>query len=193
MTQPVDEAQTDKKPPAAVVNGGELAAELGIEVWQIMRAVEVGAVPQRCTGKGWRREVADELAGRVPEILAAVEAAEAFGANRIAGVLAEAAGVEGVTRTDVELIVEAGHLVEVDEYKGWPLYSVQDAKQWAAEHADELVSMVAERRTWVEASMEIGEAAEELGWSVSEVQRMMRERGMNPGRFAVSPARILLC
>ncbi|UWS77550.1 3'-5' exonuclease [Streptomyces noursei] len=152
-------------------------------MWQIMRAVEVGAVPQRCTGKGWRREVADELAGRVPEILAAVEAAEAFGANRIAGVLAEAAGVEGVTRTDVELIVEAGHLVEVDEYKGWPLYSVQDAKKWAAEHADELVSMVAERRTWVEASMEIGEAAEELGWSVSEVQRMMRERGMNPGRF----------
>lgn len=185
MTPPAPETDEAEAAPSrpAVVNGRELAAELGIEAWQITRAVEIGALPPRCTGKGWRREVADRLADKGPDIMAAIEAAAALGANRLAGVLAEAADVEGVTREDVETLVEAGHLRELDEYKGWPLYSVQDAKNYAAEHAAELAAMVADRTAWLAASMDGHQAAETLGWTGAEVVRMTAERGMTPGRY----------
>ncbi|GAA2105785.1 hypothetical protein GCM10009801_81950 [Streptomyces albiaxialis] len=148
-----------------------------------MRAVELGAIPARCTAKGWRRDVADELAAQVPRILAAIEAAEALGANRIAELLEAETGVEGVDRADVEVIVTAGHLRQLDTYKDWPLYSVQDAKAYAREHGDELAAIVAERRAWNAASMDRRQAADELGWRVSELSRVAEERGIAPGRF----------
>lgn len=168
----------------AVVNGRELADELGITSWQVTRGVELGAIPKRCTDRGWRREVADQLPAKVPEILAAIDDHEALGANRIAGVLEEASGVEGIDRADVEVIVKGGHLREMDEYKGWPLYSVKDAKAYAAEHAGELAQIVAERKTWTANSLDRYQAATELGWRVGEFARIVEERDITAGRFA---------
>ncbi|MER6845820.1 3'-5' exonuclease [Streptomyces platensis] len=185
MTEPATQEPQNK--PAehrpAVVNGRELAEELGLDSWQITRAAEIGAIPRRCTGKGWRREVADQLPEKVPQILTAIAEAEALGATRIAEVLEEVFGVEGVTRADVQVIVEGGHLRELDEYKGWPLYSVMDAKKYAAEHADRLAAMVTERRAWIAGSLDPSEAAAELGWTVTETARMLQKRGISAGRF----------
>ncbi|MGW2255097.1 3'-5' exonuclease [Kitasatospora sp. NPDC001660] len=165
---------------AAVLSADGLAAELGLKLWQVSRGVELGVVPPRTTSEGWSAEVAGELRARAAEIAAAVRASEGWGASRIAGLLAERAGVAVGTEDVVELAAR-GLLPVVGEYKGWPLYSVGAAE---GVDVDLVAALVAERTEWMAASLGNVAAAEYLGWRLREFAKVVKGRGIEPGRFA---------
>lgn len=103
---------------------------------------------------------------------------EALGARRIAGLLAEHTG-EPVTGADIDELVDHEHLVAVDTYKGWPLYSTAAA---LALDADLVRSVVAERVAWEAASLPRDAAAERIGWHWSDLERMAGEGRITTGR-----------
>ncbi|PJE97134.1 hypothetical protein CUT44_14220 [Streptomyces carminius] len=103
---------------------------------------------------------------------------EALGARRIALLLAEHTG-EQVTAADVEELVDQEHLVAIDSYKGWPMYSTAAALDLGA---DLVRSVVAERVAWEAASLPRDAAAERIGWHWSDLDRMGREGRITTGR-----------
>src|SRR5690606_20084884 len=196
---------TEKARPK-VVNGTQLAGELGIEPWMVTRALELGIIPPRDKSKGWSREAADALALRVEEIREGIAAREGFGARRTAELLAELTGL-AVEAADVPPLAEKTKLRVVGEFKGWDLYSVRDARALAeSEEAKALMSELiaarqeakarseAEWNAWVEERLLDDEAAGWLGCKVDErkqvdmVGRISAGRG---GRFAVEDLDVL--
>jgi DNA polymerase III epsilon subunit-like protein len=103
---------------------------------------------------------------------------EALGARRIADLLAEHTG-EPVTADDVAVLVDQEHLVEVDSYKGWPMYSTATA---LALDVELVRAVVAERVAWEAASLPRDQAAERIGWHWSDIARMGREGRITTGR-----------
>lgn len=196
---------TEKARPK-VVNGTQLAGELGIEPWMVTRALELGIIPPRDKSKGWSREAADALALRVEEIREGIAAREGFGARRTAELLAELTGL-AVEAADVPPLAEKTKLRVVGEFKGWDLYSVRDARALAeSEEAKALMSELiaarqeakarseAEWNAWVEVSLPPDEAAGRLGWKVAELKQVAQDGRISAGkggRFAVEDLDVL--
>ncbi|GGU11330.1 hypothetical protein [Streptomyces lateritius] len=105
---------------------------------------------------------------------------EALGARRLADMLAEVTG-ELVRALDIEVLVEQKALTQVDEYKGWPMYSTEAAREV---DVDLLRTIIAEREAWFEASLPRDAAAERIGWHWSDLARMGREGRITTGRAA---------
>jgi hypothetical protein len=103
---------------------------------------------------------------------------EVLGARRLAGLLGKHTD-EPVTATDVEALVDQEHLVAVDSYKGWPMYSAAAA---LALDTDLVRSVVAKRLTWEAASLPRDAAAERIGWHWSDLERLGREGRITTGR-----------
>lgn len=116
-----------------MVNCGQLEAELGVEPWMVTRGQELGIVPERTSSRGWSREAADQITGRVEELRKVIADRQGLGAFRLAEevqveeVLGEVSGL-AVTAADVAPLAERGHLRVVGDYHG-PLYSVKDARR----------------------------------------------------------------
>ena len=181
----------------AVVNGVELAAEMGLTSGEVMRAVELGVIPARDLAKGWSRAVADTLVPRAAEVAEAVADAASLGATRLAALLAERTGLQ-VAPGDVVALAAAGHLRTLGEYKGWPLYSVRDAEALAPVEggpgAFVLERQVGERLAWLSVSAEREEAAERLGWGWREFDKLVKDELIRPGaggRFALADVEAL--
>lgn len=102
---------------------------------------------------------------------------EALGARRLAALLRERRELP-VTSDDVQRLVTDGHLVSVDEYKGWPMYSTADA---LAIDTVLLQGIVEERRAWLAASLTRDEAAERIGWHWRDIARMGSEGRITVG------------
>ncbi|MFJ6669453.1 hypothetical protein [Streptomyces sp. NPDC091383] len=189
-----------------VVNGTQLAAELGVEPWMVTRAQELGLIPPRDKSKGWSREAADALALRVEEIREGIADREGYGARRTAELLAELTGL-AVESADVEPLAEKAKLRVVGEYKGWDLYSARDARALAeSEDAKALMTELitarqeakarseAEWTAWVEVSLPPDEAAGRLGWKTAELKQVAQDGRISAGRggrFAVEDLDVL--
>jgi hypothetical protein len=102
-----------------------------------------------------------------------------IGANKAAVRLAERTGL-GVDRHDVEALAERELLRVVGWYKEWPLY---DPRQLDALDVDLLAPVVADRVAWLAASLRRPAAAEQLGWRLDALDEVVREGGIEPGRF----------
>ncbi|MFF9786350.1 hypothetical protein [Streptomyces nigrescens] len=191
LTVPVRAGAAVGRP--AVVNRGQLAAELGIEPWMVTRGQELGIVPERTTSKGWSRQVADALAGRVAELREAIAEREGLGARRIAEeVLAPATGL-AVAADDVPKLAERGLLRVVGEYSGRPLYSVRDAKALTPAGKQALADIVGQRlerearreaewKAWCAVSLPPQQAAERIGWTQGELEKVARQGRIETGR-----------
>lgn len=186
----------------AVVNRGQLAAELGVEPWMITRGQELGVVPERTTPKGWTRQVADDLAGRVDELREAIADAESLGARRIAEeILAPVTGLP-VAAADVPVLASRGALRTLGEYGGHALFSVRDARDLTDSGRLELADIIAERaereaaaerewRAWCEESLPPAEAATRLGWRRAELDKIAAAGRITAGRGGRYPLRAL--
>lgn len=157
----------------------QLARHLGLADWQFEAARLRDLVPEPDRGRRWSMEIAEQLQGRVAEIVEAVGTEIPIGANRAAERLAQRTGLE-VERADVEELRDRGLLDVVGWYKDWPLY---DVRQLGAIGVEVLAPVVAERRSWLAASLHRRTAAEQLGWRLDELDQVVRERGIAPGRF----------
>lgn len=187
----------DGAPPAAaqppVVNSTQLADELGLPMWMVKRAQELGLVPPRDKPRGWSRPVANELVARQQEIREAIEDREGLGANRLADeVLSDLAGCT-VKSGDVPVLAELGFLRVVGSYNGFALYSVKDARALSDAGRAALAEVVrareeeearrqAEWEEWASASMKPADAADRLGWRVAELEKVAAEGAIAAGR-----------
>jgi len=100
----------------------QLAAHLGLERWQLSRAVHGGLIggPDLAGGR-WSAAAAAAALARAGQIRAAAGSVSDLGAVRAAGVLSERLGVT-VTADGVEELARRGLLPVAGSYKGWPLY-----------------------------------------------------------------------
>lgn len=159
----------------------QLSRHLGLKTWQLQRARDRGLVPEPDTEQQrWSKELVETLPGRVEEILAAVGDHPGLGSGKAAEHLAERTGLK-VERADVQLLAERGVLNPVGEFRGWPLFALEDLDALG----DEAISAaMADRQAWTEASLSVQEAADALGWAPGRFEVEAERRGLTPGRFA---------
>ncbi|MBO8194916.1 hypothetical protein ITI46_25135 [Streptomyces oryzae] len=158
----------------------QLSRYLGLKTWQLQRARERGLVPEPDTEqKRWSKELAETLPDRVEEILAAVGDHPGLGSEKSAEHLAQRTGLE-VERADVQLLAERGLLRPVGDFRGWPLYAIDDLD--SLDPAD-VTAAISDRHAWIEASLSSEEAAQLLGWPVGKFEVTAERNGLTPGRF----------
>ncbi|MCZ7458242.1 hypothetical protein [Streptomyces sp. WMMC940] len=158
----------------------QLARYLGLKNWQLQRARDRDLIPAPDTPEHrWSEELARTLPDRVPEILAAVGDHPGLGSEKAAERLCERTGLE-VDRSDVQLLADRGLLSAVGDFRGWPLYAVEDLD---ALPLTTVSAIVEERLAWLAESVSSSEAAELLGWSVGCFEVTAERRGLSPGRF----------
>jgi len=97
-----------------------------------------------------------------------------------ADLLAQRTGLPGVAVADLKVLVERGH-VRVLSPGSSPMYCLADLERFAA--TDELAEVMAERRTWWEASLGNWDAARAAGLSEGEFDAAVARGTIAPGRF----------
>jgi hypothetical protein len=135
--------------------------------------------PTDVDGRRWSRAVADDVAGRRDEIVAAVGTEAPIGGHRAAARLAARTGV-AVKKPDIEALADAGLLSATGWYKEWPLW---DCRELDALDAEQVAAGVAERQAWVAASVSKWDAPAYLGWHRKELARVAGERCLRLGRL----------
>lgn len=101
--------------------GNQARRIAGLAEWQFEAARDRGLIPEPDASRRWSTAAAEQLAGRVTEIVAAVGMEYPIGAGRAAERLARHTCRE-VRRADAEALAERGQLEVVGEYREWPLY-----------------------------------------------------------------------
>lgn len=158
----------------------QVLARTGLARWQWAAGRAGGLIPGPDTPTGrWSRAVADAVAARREEILAAVGDEAPIGGHRAADRLAARTGL-AVARPDVEALAEAGVLAVAGWYEDWPLWDCRDLD---VVDVDALAAVVAERQAWVAASVSAWDAPAHLGWRRDEFVRVAAQRGLRPGRL----------
>ncbi|MFI7074268.1 3'-5' exonuclease [Micromonospora sediminicola] len=151
----------------------------GLAEWQWDAATRAGLIPPAdVAGRRWSAAVADDVAARREQIVAAVGDEAPIGGNRAAARLAERTGLT-VDKPDVEALADAGALAVSSWYKEWPLW---DCKALDAVDVDQLAAIVANRQAWTAASISAWDAPAYLGWRKADFEKVTRERGLRPGR-----------
>jgi len=113
---------TAPQKPRAGYGPVQLAGYLGLERWQLSRAVQAGLVGRPDLARGrWSAAAAAAALARAALIREAAGSVPDLGAVRAAGVLAARLGVP-VTADGVEELARRGLLSVAGGYKGWPLY-----------------------------------------------------------------------
>ncbi|WP_206603710.1 hypothetical protein [Streptomyces sp. CB03238] len=156
----------------------QLAKWLGLENWQVPRAVQHGLIPPPdVDDKRWSHTVAATLPDRVEEIRAAVGDHPGLGSIKAAEHLSQRTRVE-VERVDVQALADRGLLRPVGEFKGHPMYALDDLDGLPEE---QILATVRERQAWIEVSLTTKEAAALLGWPVGKFEVTVERIGTQPG------------
>jgi hypothetical protein len=100
----------------------QFAEFLGLEQWQLERALTAGLIPPADRPRGrWSAAVAGQAADRLADIRAAVGNIPDVGAVRAAEELTRRVGVH-VTGDGVAELARRGLIPVIGHYKGWPVY-----------------------------------------------------------------------
>ncbi|WP_017623998.1 hypothetical protein [Nocardiopsis chromatogenes] len=172
--------QDPDRPRGKPLGPVQLGRFIGLERWQMERAVDRGLVPAPDTEDGkWSRRAAAALRERAADLRAAVGDHPGHGSVRAAGVLAERTGLD-VRRDDVLDLRERGLLTPAGAFRGHPMFARGDLD---ALPRGAVARVVAEREAWLAASLTPEEAAREAGWSVGRFEVTAERAGLEPGRY----------
>ncbi|GIG61965.1 hypothetical protein Lfu02_63370 [Longispora fulva] len=108
-----------------------------------------------------------------------------LGSHRSAERLSERTGLR-VKPSDIDDLAAAGVLVPTGEFKGNPIFRLNDLDGVSKE---EIAAVVERRQSWRAASKSASGALETLGWNKEDFQRITAERGITAGpggRYALS-------
>jgi hypothetical protein len=176
---PKTRTRKDPKPKQPVDFGPiQVLRHTGLAQWQWDAGTTAGLIPPADVDGRWSVVLADQVAARRDEIVAAVGTEAPIGGHRAADRLAARTGLD-VQRPDVEALADAGALVVAGWYKEWPLW---DCRALDAVDVDQLGAVVAERQAWIAASVSVWDAPGYLRWRRDEFHRVAQERGLRPGR-----------
>ncbi|MBW4700362.1 3'-5' exonuclease [Micromonospora sp. RL09-050-HVF-A] len=170
--------ESKPKPPPADFGPVQVLRHTGLAGWQWDAGTAAGLIPAADVGGRWSAAVADQVAARRDEIVAAVGAEAPIGGHRAAERLAGRTGLD-VEKWDVEALADAGVLAVAGWYKEFPLW---DCRALDAVDVDQLGAVVAERQAWIAASVSKWDAPSYLRWSRAEFDRVAKERGLRLGR-----------
>ncbi|MBA3488177.1 MAG: hypothetical protein H0T78_01295 [Longispora sp.] len=109
----------------------------------------------------------------------------ALGSHRSAERISERTGLR-VKPSDIDDLAAAGALVPVGEFKGFPIFRLNDLDRLPTERIAEVVQ---KRQAWRAISRSASGALETLGWNKEDFQRIAAERGITAGalgRYALS-------
>lgn len=168
---------------AALLTEGEMMARLGMDWCDWYRSRDHGVMPGPDRAGFWSREAAEGLAARIAELRGLIPP-QPLGAHRCAGLLVELTGLD-VTDDDLLMLVEQGHVAEVDWWKQWALYDVAAVRRLGATEDGRAVvaAVVAGRQAWLADSVTTKDAARWLDWDRRDLERVAAEQGIRPGRF----------
>jgi hypothetical protein len=154
----------------------QLCEHLGIAQWQLERAVEMGLVPHADRSpRRWSTPVADDVQARLEEILTAIGTVSNRGGILAAEYLADKFGPRVSPDTVAELS-RMGHLAEVGDYKGHPLYSGRDLEAFT--DVDALAAAADRGRL-----MMTDPAAAYLGCRPSDFGHLVRAHWIEPAKW----------
>ncbi|MFJ8629100.1 hypothetical protein ACIRD3_40480 [Kitasatospora sp. NPDC093550] len=183
---PAPAPETKPVPPARTRRGKEgfgpvqLARHLGLKDWQVTRAQQRGLIPAPdLEGGRWSEAAVGPLTDLVPRITAELGDHPGLGSQKAAEYLSEQTGLT-VERTDIQDLAEQGVLHPVGEFKGWPMYSIEDLD--ALQH-EGVTAVITARLSWIEQSLTNVEAADLLGWSTGRFDVTAERHGLTPGRW----------
>ncbi|MFI6134040.1 exonuclease domain-containing protein [Micromonospora sp. NPDC051141] len=166
------------KPPPADLGPIQVLRHTRLAEWQWDAGTTSGLIPPADCGARWSIAVADQVAARREEIVAAVGTEAPIGGHRAAERLAERTGLD-VEKEDVEALADAGALAVAGWYKQWPLW---DCRALDAVDVDQLAAAVAERQAWIAASVSTWDAPAYLGWRRAEFEKVAKDRDLQLGR-----------
>ncbi|WP_207550501.1 MULTISPECIES: hypothetical protein [Parafrankia] len=181
--QPEPEQSVDTEPAPRRSRDGfgpvQLARQLDIKDWQLRRAQDRGLIPAPdIDERRWSAAAIESIPGR-DTILADVGDHPGIGSSKAAEYLSGRTGLQ-IERADVQALAERGALRPIGDYKGWSLYALDDLD---ALSLDLLVTVLADRQSWLQASLTSPEAADLLGWSVGRFEVTAERQGLTAGRF----------
>ena len=158
----------------------QLAAHLGLERWQLSRAVQAGlaAGPDRAGGR-WSAAAAAAALARAGQIRAAAGSVPDLGAVRAAGVLSFRLGVP-VTADGVEELARRWLLPVAGSYKGWPVYDGRALEAFADTAAAAEATRAGELRT-------ADQSAAYLRIRRSDLNHLTRSKILRPVRYGRGP------
>jgi hypothetical protein len=114
-------ARPKRRHPPADFGPVQVLRHVGLGGWQWEAGTAAGLIPEAdVNGCRWSRAVADDVASRREEIVAAVGTDAPVGGHRAAARCAARTGLD-VQKPDIEALAEAGLLSIAGWYKDWPL------------------------------------------------------------------------
>lgn len=158
----------------------QLAVHLGLERWQLSRAVQAGLAPgpDRAGGR-WSAAAAAAALARAGQIRAAAGSVPDLGAVRAAGVLSFRLGVP-VTADGVEELARRWLLPVAGSYKGWPVYDGRALEAFADTAAAAEATRAGELRT-------ADQSAAYLRIRRSDLNHLTRSKILRPVRYGRGP------
>ncbi|WP_407553748.1 hypothetical protein QOM21_27880 [Streptomyces sp. Pv4-95] len=176
--QPTAGAARRRVPKRDSFGPHQLAKELGLERWQAGRAEQQGLIPPPdVDGTRWSREVVETLRDRVAEIREVLGDHPGLGSIDAATRLAARTGLP-VERPDVRALADQGLLRAVGEFRGHPMYGLDDLDGLPQEH---VATVVKQREEWLARSLTAKEAATLLGWAPGKFEVTAERNGLRPG------------
>lgn len=163
--------------PLAAFGPVQVLERTGLAGWQWDAAAAAGLIPPAGPDGRWPAAVAEEIAARRDQIVAATGDDPPVGGNRAAGRLAARTGLD-VRKPDIEALAAAGLLTSAGSYKGWPLWDCRDLD---AVGEDQVAGVVGERQAWLAVSVSTRDAPAYLGWHRRDLERAAARRGLRPG------------
>jgi hypothetical protein len=158
----------------------QLAALLGMQQWQLDRALDGGLIPRPDQPRGrWSAPIADAAAARAGQIRAATGSIPDLGAVRAAELLSGRLGLV-VTADGVEELARRGLVPVTGSYKGWPLYDGQVLEAFADAAAAAGACRAGQLRT-------ADESAAYLRIRRSDLDHLIRAGVLKPTRHGRGP------
>lgn len=181
--------------PAQTIHGGhgfnQFARQLGLARWQLRVAREHGLLPEPdIDGERWSAELADEYAGRGPQVIETFGNEPPIGSARAAARLAARVGLD-VERRDIEVLVARGELDVLSRFRGHPVYLLRDLDRLEADSIREVVSA---RKGPLMETVDAAGAAMILDWPRKTFDRIAAERRLGAdqlGRYSLADVHIL--
>ncbi|MEV4371696.1 hypothetical protein AB0J71_31820 [Nonomuraea sp. NPDC049637] len=124
----------------------QVCRELGLEQWQLDRAVEAGLITNR-DGRGWPAAVVEEARTRLPEIVAGIGGVPDVGAHRAAKALADRFPDVNITADTISELARQGLLPVVGDYKGHDLFCGRTLETFSDQAAVEAATRQGKLRT----------------------------------------------
>ena len=158
----------------------QLATYLGLEPWQLERAVADGLIPGPDRSRGrWSAPIADAALARIGGIRAAAGSIPDLGAVRAAGVLSRRLGVE-VTADGVEELARRDLLPVTGSYKQHALYDGRALEAFTGTGAAADATRAGQLRT-------AGQAAAYLRIRRSDLNHLTRSGVLTPVKYGHGP------